>query len=283
MINVNDAGFKFYLNSFPKAGLHLLDLLVMPLASPMPADEFDAPWAGMFKGNSFSIQPKAIQQITWKIGRTQPRSFTKGHLGHNQEIEFFLYYLGITHILAYRDFRDVAVSLTYHILSDKKVTDVETGKEKDLLPHQGKEDFRRLGGFDEILEAVIVGHDVFPGVMERWEGYAGWFNIPWVLRLSFEDMRSNPGKCARAIIQFTFDRYAHIVDMGTKLNEDAVGTMAQTMADSSQRTNISPTFRKGNIGDWRTHFKPHHIKLMKETDRNDWLVTLGYEKSPDWT
>ena len=43
----------------------------------------------------------------------------------------------------------------------------------------------------------------------------------------------------------------------------------------------SPTFRKGQIGAWKKHFKPEHIALFKER-MNHTLLEWGYEDHEDW-
>lgn len=41
------------------------------------------------------------------------------------------------------------------------------------------------------------------------------------------------------------------------------------------------TFRKGEIGEWKTHFTDHHKALFKNK-LGDLLIALGYEKNDDW-
>jgi hypothetical protein len=276
IVNTDDIGIKFYLNGFPKSGLHLLDLMVRPLALPMKADKFTAPWVGMFYEQSFSLDQVPGKQITWGIGRTEAGHFTKGHIGHNELLENFLYYLGIVHIFIYRDFRDVAVSLVYHIMNDVQVEGV------DLLAHPGKEEIRALGGFDEMLTAVISGTGRFPGLMERWERYCGWLNAPWVLRVRFEEARKDPHQAARDITLFALKRHAHIADSKIELDEKKLDALVEEMVYSSRQTHLSATFRKGKAGKWRDYFTLGHIEQMKQADKNNWLARLGYVDRPDW-
>jgi hypothetical protein len=42
------------------------------------------------------------------------------------------------------------------------------------------------------------------------------------------------------------------------------------------------TFRRGQIGGWRQHFKPEHIAAFKDVT-GDLVVNLGYELSLDWS
>lgn len=43
----------------------------------------------------------------------------------------------------------------------------------------------------------------------------------------------------------------------------------------------TPTFRRGQIGEWKTHFKPAHKQLFKEKF-GELLIAFGYEKDNNW-
>ncbi|HUX31044.1 MAG TPA: hypothetical protein VMV78_10530 [Thiobacillus sp.] len=194
-------------------------------------------------------------------------------MGHQDPIEAFLYYLGAAMIFCVRDFRDVAVSQAFH------VTDYNDG-----LSHPDKDLYRDLGGFDEVLKACIVGLDKYPGVMERWGYYAPWAEADWVYLFRFERARREPEVVAAEILEYGILRSAGI--FGFEMRGEGRGPsfhdVVHTMAEASAQREQSLTFRKGQIGDWREHFTDEHKKLFKETDKDGWLVRLGYETSEDW-
>jgi hypothetical protein len=206
------------------------------------------------------------------MGRLTANHYLKAHCGYNNEVERFLYYFGVCHLFVYRDFRDVAVSQAYHILSDDLVKFV----------HDDKQMYRDLGGFDDVLAAVIAGHDKYPGVMSRWEDYAPWLDVPWALKLTYESLRTDLYNCSREVLNYALNRVAGVFNRSVSMREDVFDLLAQIMTGQAEQKEDSPTFRKGSIGDWREHFTDEHKRLFKESDKNNWLVRLGYEKDGNW-
>ncbi len=270
-INSADLGAKFYLNGFPKAGLHLLAQLIKPIAIEMPRDQFDAPWVGTFQGSSYVTDLVPIGQTTFGIGRTREGYFTKGHSSYDPDLDSFMNFLGIMHIFVYRDLRDVAVSQAFHILQ---------ADSKRLL-HPEPELYKNLGGFNEVLSAVIEGIDVYPGVMERWDLYAPWLAPEWVLKLPFERMINHTRDSAIVILQYMILRMASIQDSEAVADTEMLEHTLELMVRAAGRTHHSPTFRQGKVGSWREHFTEEHVDQFKKTD-SGWLVQLRYEKDDNW-
>lgn len=264
---------RFYINGFPKAGLHLLANMLTPIADQMPNDWLKAPWVGMYQGQSFTTNPVPFEQTTFGIARTREGYFMKGHCGYSNDINVYLYLLGIIHIFVFRDLRDVAVSQAFHILS----------ADNKRLYHPNKEIYQKLGGFDEILSAVIIGLEEYAGVMERWELYAGWLDQDWVLSMPFEQMRRRPVMASQKILTHTMGRMVKILRMDVKTDKSKVFKISQAMARAGNQRKRSPTYRKGRVGDWKKHFKPQHVEQFKETDKNNWLIKLGYADDEDWS
>lgn len=264
---------KWYLNGFPKSGLHLVSLMLQPVARRMPQEDvWKRPWTGTFARNSWSDEWMPLEQILFKASRVRSGHYLKTHTGYKPEIEQFLYYLGVSHIFIYRDPRDIAVSQAHHVISDDDMRFV----------HPGKELYRAMGNFDDVLSAVIVGLDGYPGVMHRWQYYAPWLDVDWVYKVRFEDLRRKPRECADAILRYGLQRTAGIFNQTLTIVEDAFKAVVEAMVTRSGQTEDSPTFRRGNMGDWRGEFSGKHRQLFKETDTDSWLVRLGYEEDDDW-
>ena len=150
---VIDLSCKWYLNGFPKSGLHLAVQLIKPLAEAMPPGQMrDKPWAGTFSHHSWSTNWDKLQLRMYQLSDLGPGRYYKAHCGWLHDIEAFMWMLGVCHVFIYRDFRDVAVSQAHHIMDD-------------IGNHPGRERFKALGGKDRILAAVILGLDEYPGVM----------------------------------------------------------------------------------------------------------------------
>jgi hypothetical protein len=274
-LNTKDIEGKFYISGFPKAGLHLLDLMLRPMAMPMGFDPlWRTPWAGMYEGNSFTLERIRPELTTLKMSRVQPGFFLKGHLGCDPDIERFMYLMGFTHYFIYRDLRDVAVSQAHHIMVE----------DEEDFPHSGKAEMRPHG-FDWVLRKVIEGYEEYVGIFDRWELYAPWLDVDWTFNMSFEEVVADRLNAAMAMIDHFFERMSFILDVPEDKNlveYDQKFMVAEEMVKLSKRTKISLTFRKGITGEWKNEFKDEHKQLFKDLDVNNWLVRLGYEKDKDW-
>lgn len=264
---------KFYMNGFPKSGLHFATLMMQPIVRPLPADGFwDKPWAGTFRHNSWSDEWAPLEQILFKVGRIQAGYYLKAHCGYREEIERFTYYSGIAHVFIYRDLRDVVVSQAHHIQHE----------DDKRFAHPDKEMYRKLGGISEIITACITGLDRYPGVMQRWELYAPWLDVPWVHKVRFEDMRADAEKAAAGLLRYGLNRVAQIFGHKVIVDDGVFAVVTGLMAESAGQTERSATFRKGAVGGWREHFTEEHKRLFKERDTGGWLESLGYAEGEDW-
>lgn len=262
-----------YLNGFPKSGLHMLECMMWPLAKPMPeAPMWDQPWAGTFTGNSWTTRQKSSEKVLWKIGRLLQGHYLLGHCGYRPEIERFIYYKGCTSIFIFRDFRDVVVSQAHHVTSDDDTRYV----------HPSKHLYQKMDSFDEVLTACIKGIGRYPGVMERWQHYAPWLDVDWIMKCSYESVKADADGFARNFVNYFINRVANIWDRTPTLNDDAMDFLATQMVQSMKQTQRSATFRRGVVGGWKEVFTREHIELFKETDTDGWLVKLGYEQEEDW-
>jgi len=269
---------KWLLNGFPKAGLHFCELMLRPLARTMPPGQMHVlPFVGTFAGRSWTTEWINVPLFMYNVSRLQIGHYFYSHIGHTQDIEAFLYFLGVAHIFIIRDLRDVAVSQARHV--------TEEGND---LAHPDKDLYRNLGSFDEVLKACIVGIDGpkvrYAGVMDRWKLYSGWFDADWVYKFRYERAIREPEVVAAEIIEYGVGRTAEIFGFtmeGSQRGPSFADMVCQMVERASQRQD-SITFRKGRIGDWREHFTDEHKKLFKESDKDGWLVRLGYETSEDW-
>lgn len=255
---------RIFINSFPKSGTHLVEQLIQPLAYPMPADK---PWAGTFTGHSWTTNWIPIKKTLRRIGYIRDGTYAKGHLGYEEQIENFLWGIGSAVIFIYRDPRDVAVSLTHHILDDGM--------------HDANEWYKELG-FDGALLAVIQGLGVFRGVMERWEYYAPWLNAEWVYSVKFEDLIADKRKHCSKIVRYVVGHSANVRGYTATIDPDMLETWIDKMVENSEHTEKSPTFREGKSGGWKKAFKDAHIAAFQHSDVNNWLIKLGYEEDDKW-
>ncbi|NIV34405.1 MAG: hypothetical protein GWN58_34580 [Anaerolineae bacterium] len=257
---------KWILNGFPKAGLHLLGSYLMPIARPQPepGGYVGHDWAGSFLDSSWTCNWDLIERTTYKLGRVIDGWFLRSHIGHLPDIERFLYLLGVAHVFVYRDLRDVAVSQAHHILSDN-----------EKLLHPGRELFEGWA-FEDVLRAVIVGHEDYPGIVERWALYEPWLHTDWVLCVRFEDLLAQRAEMAEAIWEYGLQRTVGIWGHTFETKRADYEPVLQAMVDSSQNTAASPTFREGKTGGWRDVFTGAMCDLFRQHDPEGLLEAAGY-------
>jgi len=263
----NEFAAKWYLNGFPKSGLHFGQQFIKPLARLMPPGQLHPlPWVGSFQHHSWSEEWQLIEPQLYKLSRLLPGHYFKGHCAWREDIEHFMWFAGIAHVFIYRDLRDVAVSQAYHVLSDD-----------DNWKHPAKDRYAALGSFDKVLEAVIIGLDEWPGVMHRWEMYAPWLDVEWVFKFQYEDALERPAEMAESLINYGLERIANIFRLELVPNADSMETMTEAMVKSAiDNREQALTFRKGVAGEWRNEFTDEHIEIFKGTDTNNWIARLGY-------
>jgi hypothetical protein len=262
---------KVYLNGFPKAGVHLLELYIHTFVDRMPTDGIFNDWAGTFRFHAWGSAWVPLNQTAFAIGRIEPNKYIKGHAGYQPELERFMWYLGVSHIFVFRDLRDVAVSEAFHIMSDNPA-----------WYHPAKDRYRVLGGFNEILEAVILGHQEFPSVLSRWQYYMSWLSVPWTYCVRFEDLINEREKCAEQMFDYCLERSAHVFGLKPQLKDEQREAVLKKMVENSYQTKLSSTFREGKTGGWKEHFTERHVKLFKEQDKYKVLAHLGYTDGDDW-
>ena len=264
---------RLYLNGFPKAGLHLLEQMTQVLVEPSRIGQSGNEWLGTFMHRSWTNEHKDLRQFLWRLSCLRHGEYAKGHCGYWDEIERLMWYANIGQVFVYRDLRDVAVSVAHHVTSDNP-----------QLAHEHKSLFQMME-FDDVLMAVINGIGPYPGVIERWELYAPWLEVEWVLKVKYEELTIDPEAWAEIILHYA-------VANATRLLETRIGSMVipldterelvRRMVAAAQDTSKSITFRRGQPGEWREVFKPEHIAAFKQADAAGWLVRLGYEEKMDW-
>ena len=240
---------RFLLNGFPKAGLHLLALLIAPLADPPTGTLWEhGDWWGVLY-NIWTLRwrdERALRGQFWKLARLQPGEYLRGHI-------------------AYRE--DVAVSLAHHVLDP-------TADAK----HTGKSLFMLMDDFDDVLEAAITGVGPYAGVVDRWRQYQGWLDAPRTLCIRYEDALERREEAAEAILRYGLERIRDVFDVDWMLDPRRFAQGIAAMVKTSYETHRSPTFRTGQTGGWREAFKERHIEAFKRAGGYEALAAMGYEE-----
>lgn len=138
-----------------------------------------------------------------------------------------------------RDPRDVVISRWHRIL--KFIADGDP--DGAWLNYRRASDGRRFTDLEDPFSEMIISEAI------QWTNWLDWVDEPFTTVVRYEDLRLNPW--------------------------DVVPKLAKKLADcnllhpSGMIKHLlpkpsNPTFRKGAVGEWRTHFEPHHIELADE-------------------
>ena len=229
----------------------------------------EPPWAGSFGWNAWSSEWLPLPSIIANLRSLSDGTWLKGHMGYDPTVEQYLYWHGVSMAFIYRDFRDVLVSQSYHVIDE----------DDTKFSHRNKDLYRAMG-HEERLMACLCGVQQFSGLFDRWALYAPWLNVEWVCKLRYEDMMDKPEEVARDFLTYTWDRTAEgypEIQEQVDITDDYVAFVVENM----QRKELSTTFRKGGSGGWREEFTPK-VKDEFKKRGGDWLIRLGYEKDDSW-
>lgn len=165
-------------------------------------------------------------------------------------------------IFLIRDPRDQAVSLL-HFIEDRKWSFGTLGLEH--VP------YKNLSMDDKLLEIISGKKTGCSGVKGLFNNYLPWMDqpAPFVLTIRFEDLVGREGGGTRQRQVAAVRKMAKFLNMELSLQEidkrslDLFGKPGEK------------TFRKGKIGEWRTHFKPLHCYLMNRLFGAE-MIKAGY-------
>jgi hypothetical protein len=262
--NSQEVEVKLYLNGFPKAGTHALNSLAMMVLPSLTK----ANWLGNIQKNAFSTSLDS-NGVVETLDQFYPGRFARGHMAYTPEIAEAFQRNKICKVLIFRDFRDVAVSTVFH-------------SQKENVTMFPEKEFYRSLPFDEVLRRVITGDEHISSVMDRWEQFAPWLEEDWALKISYEDFREHPEGVAGLFIRYVYGKAAAYIGRHMILDKNDFDNAVQRLMLSINHPEASGTFRKGKIGEWKKYFTEEHKELFKASDKNNWLIRLGYEHDRNW-
>jgi hypothetical protein len=257
---------RIYVNSFPKSGTHLGLLVARHLVRP----QIPRLWIGSFSGNSWTTHWVKDKHVLDVVKGQQSGTFMIGHMGYKDIYWDAMEEMNTCMLFIYRDLRDVAVSQTYHIENPH-----------DNKCHPNKKLYMDMESHEARLKAVIEGIDIFAGIIDRWELYAPWLDVPGILPIKYEDMRLTPDIVAETAVDYVVERTLRDADfIPIFVNTNLQGAITKSI-ELQNTTEYSTSFRKGLVGGWEDEFTPELKDLFKEK-AGDWLMRLGYEKDNNW-
>lgn len=269
LLEGQDVEPKYFVCGCPKHGLHLGAALVQGYVNRMPASIYNQNhWCGTFQFNSFAPVWQEMARWFFLASRLQQGYYYQGHVGYRRDVADFLRLSRASFVFIYRDLRDVAVSMAHHIMSADNVRN----------KHYGKAAYKCLGGYSDVLLACITGLGGFPGVVGLWELYASWLDEEWALCIRYEDALADLEGAAKSIAEYGLHRITDgIWEVPLRVDAAKMEATVKDMVALAQRTDLSPTFRRGQPGEWREVFTDVHREAFDTFGGNAWLDRLGYE------
>ncbi len=232
-------------NSLPKAGTHLLEraLCLHPrLYRPVRRTLHD----GMVE---------RVGDLTTAVPELGPGHVLVTHLSHTEEREQALKAAGVRSLFLVRDPRDIVISQANYVIREEK--------------HSLHEAVSSVSDYQERLRRLITGHrpSGIPGLKVRLAEYAGWLNTESLL-VRYEELIGAAGggnaDRQRAILREIFSF------IGLEVNDQELSVLAARTFSS-----VSPTFRRGRIGQWREYFDETTLEIF-EAEAGELAELYGY-------
>jgi len=257
---------RVFLNSFPKAGTHLLTTYLDTMAETMNSGQFI--WTKSIHNEAYPWRdPKDFVcdegLLRKRLGVVRKGQYVSAHFPWRPEMLTTIKSFGFSPVYIIRDPRDMLVSRMYYIL----------GLKRHRLHHRLVNDYPNN---DERLMACINGVDPRPGdvgmlsIDELLREMAGWWQSESVYLMHFESLI---GKRGGGCEEQQFSVLKELIEfIGRDASDNEINRIITRVEGKG-----SFTFRKGVIGDWKNHFNDSHIKMFEER-AGTWMKSLGYDE-----
>lgn len=271
---------KVFANSVQKSGTHLLLQLLTLLGVPRyPRWRLDPEWTRERSvGKRLLMRPpgvgrpipigQGIDASSWWIERLAAEmpdpSSLLGHASWSPELAGLLADVGMRTICIVRDPRDVVVSYAHFV--------VKIGKDKITRRPEHKA-LMALPDHAARLRVMIEGNEGTASVPSRFRAFLPWRSQPGVLVLRFEDLVGAAGGGEDATQRRDVVRVAEFI--GATLSDADLAQVCRNVWGGT------PTFRKGQIAQWREELTPA-LRDLAHREMDELLVELGYETSSNW-
>lgn len=244
---------RFFLNSIPKSGTHLLKQLLLGI----PGIHYNSQ-IGLYGHYEYQTVEK-LQPIK----NLPPHSFANGHLHYSAKWETFFKELNMKQVFVWRDPRDVLISYA-HFIPKTQIDHLYPTFTQEGFTHRDRIKFLIEGG-----PLVEDGKPDHPGIQEWYQSFSGWLNRPNVHAIRFEDMIASEQlkrKTTGKMLDFLFEASEQPFP-----REEWITAMI-----SNIRPEASVTFRKGKSGGWKDEMDDE-LKALFQACAGDLLEQLGYE------
>jgi sulfotransferase 6B1 len=232
---------KIFMATIPKSGTHLISKLMK----------------GLTKRSVVRILKPDPQKIAggW-FPDTPKNEIIRSHLGYDAGVASRLKRDKFRCLFMVRDPRDQVVSMAYWIVTRANAHPEEAAAYKEDHAY-----------FDKVLLRRILG------IKKCYDRFMPWMDNPLFYTVRFENLVGSEGGGSDAA---QLDEIKEIVKhLNVPISNQEIKKCAKNLFGGTS------TFRKGQIGGWKKHFKKEHIKVFKEV-AGQLLIDLGYENDLNW-
>ncbi len=196
-----------------------------------------------------------------RLSRVPDGCFVSAHCVYSPELASLFAGERMRVVCILRDPRDVAVSQMHHIKQRKE--------------HFAHEAFLKLPSDHERLLLSIRGGELagrrLQSLDERYRQFVGWQRDENSVLVKFEDLVGPKGGGSAEAQRATVERVAR--HLGVSVGEEIAPSIEEDLFG------LGRTFRKGQIGGWRSAFSEQHVRATNEV-AGPLLAELGYEADP---
>ena len=252
---------RLFITSYQKSGTHQSYPMFMP-DCPSIVDRSGVSNKGMddwgFNSGNYPL-PRMSETIAElesfnKHGRNHVRAF--GHVAYLPEYAKAVQTAPTKVVFNVRDPRDVIVAEIARI----KMWEAEDRIQFAWLNYKRESDDKRINEIaDPIAEMIMIA-------AAKWKNWIGWLDHDFVTRLQFEELRLRPLETANWLTE----------QLKPVVLPKSPPQMVEAAAAGRKPGSLTPSFRKGKVGEWKSLFKAHHKKLAYEL-MGEIIERLGYE------
>jgi len=252
---------RLFITSYQKSGTHQSYPMFMP-ECPSIVDRSGMGNKGMDDwGFPSGIYPRPKMSETCDVlrtfnkhGRDHVRAF--GHVAYLPEYAEAVQTASTKVVFNVRDPRDVIIAEIAHI----KKFEREGRISHAWLNYKRESDDKRINEIaDPITEMIMIA-------AAKWKNWIGWLDHDFVTRLQFEELRLRPLETANWLTE----------QLKPVVLPKSPPQMVEAAAAGRKPGSLTPSFRKGKVGEWKSLFKAHHKKLAYEL-MGEIIERLGYE------
>lgn len=247
--------------SIPKCGTHLLKKCIQLLTGRDSIH--NVPWYKRPSKNAYDYfhyfyTVKSIEDFEY-LTHLPADKFWRLHLMYDENQAHLLIKNSCKTVFMYRDPRDQIISFAFYFMKRRNIV---------LDINEMITDMITTG-------SIAVSPVTNLNIYELYQRYLPWMNHPGILSLRFEDLVGDQGGGSNEAQIKAVTDLAHHLEL--HLSEQVIETVASSLFGKE----LSFTFRKGQIGDWKNYFTDEHKTLFKKV-AGQLLIDLGYESDMNW-